>query len=101
VLLDDAPLIFREFVTQEEIPLATIFREVMEFHRHLVEVRQTDELSSSQRFGGIQVISPVELIGMKVMSLVRGAGRPKGGTDFGDVQIRRGACGRSTPVHEC
>lgn len=55
-------------------------------NRHLVDVRQTDELPSSQRFGEIQVIAPVELIGMKVMSLVRRAGRPKAGTDFVDVQ---------------
>jgi hypothetical protein len=31
VLLADAPLTFREFVTHEEVPLATIFREVLEF----------------------------------------------------------------------
>ena len=31
MLLADAPLTFREFVTQEEVPLATIFREVLEF----------------------------------------------------------------------
>lgn len=160
MLLADAPLTFREFVTHEEIPLATIFREVMEFltdrsdavlfgahavnaycdpermtqdvvllstraaglaedlrerlgeqlhvaarvrevipgrgfrvyqlrkssNRHLVDVRQTDALPSSQRFGRIQVIAPVELIAMKVMSLVHRAGRPKAGTDLVDVQ---------------
>jgi Nucleotidyl transferase AbiEii toxin, Type IV TA system len=31
VLLADAPLTFREFVTHEEAPLASIFREVLEF----------------------------------------------------------------------
>lgn len=31
VLLADAPLTLREFVTHEEVPLATIFREVLEF----------------------------------------------------------------------
>lgn len=31
VLLGDAPLTFREFVTHEEVPLAAIFREVLEF----------------------------------------------------------------------
>jgi hypothetical protein len=31
VLLADAPLTFREFVTHEEVPLAAIFREVLEF----------------------------------------------------------------------
>jgi hypothetical protein len=55
-------------------------------NRHLVDVRQSDELPSSQRFSGIQVIVPVDLIAMKVISLVRRAGRPKAGTDFVDVQ---------------
>lgn len=160
MLLSDAPLTFREFVTHEEVPLATIFREVMEFltgradavlfgahavnaycdpermtqdvdllsthaaqlaedlrvwlgerlhvaarvrevipgrgfrvyqvrkpsNRHLVDVRQTDQLPPSQRFSGIQVIEPVDLIAMKVISLVQRAGRPKAGTDFVDVQ---------------
>src|SRR4051812_33827325 len=31
VLLADAPLTFREFVTHEGVPLAAIFREVLEF----------------------------------------------------------------------
>src|SRR4051794_6873643 len=31
VFLADAPLTFREFVTHEEVPLASIFREVLEF----------------------------------------------------------------------
>lgn len=160
MLLADAPLTFREFVTQEEVPLATIFREVLEFlagradavlfgahavnaycdpermthdvdllstraaglaedlrerlaerlriaarvrevvpgqgfrvyqlrkpaNRHLVDVRQTDTLPSSQPFLGVQVIAPAELVAMKVISLVHRAGRPKAGTDLVDVQ---------------
>lgn len=31
VLLSDAPLTFREFMTREALPLATVFREVLEF----------------------------------------------------------------------
>lgn len=160
VLLGDAPLTFREFVTHEEVPLASIFREVLEFlggradavlfgahavnaycdpermtqdvdllstrasdlaeqlrerlaerlhiavrvrevvqgqgfrvyqvrkpsNRHLVDVRQTDALPSSQQLAGICVIAPPELIAMKVISLVQRAGRPKAGTDLVDVQ---------------
>jgi hypothetical protein len=160
VLLADAPLTFREFVTEEEVPLAAIFREVLEFltgrsdvilfgahavnaycepermtqdvdllstrasglaedlrvrladrlriavrvrevvpgvgfrlyqvrqpsNRHLVDVRQTATLPSSQPMGGLRVIQPAELIAMKVISLVRRAGRPKAGTDLVDVQ---------------
>lgn len=160
VLLGDAPLTLREFVTHEEIPLATVFREVLAFlvdrpdvvvfgahavnaycvpermtqdvdllsthaadlaeqlrarlaerlrvatrvrevvpgqgyrvdqvrkptNRHLVDVRMVEALPPSQAFGGVQVIAPSELIAMKVVSLVRRAGRPKAGTDLVDVQ---------------
>ncbi len=55
-------------------------------NRHLVDVRQTDTLPSSQSFGGVQVIAPPELVAMKVISLVHRAGRPKAGTDLVDVQ---------------
>lgn len=160
LLLADAPLTLREFVTHEEIPLASIFREVLEFlagrpdaiifgahavnaycepermtqdvdllstraaelaeelrarlaerlriaarvreiitdqgyriyqvrkptNRHLVDVRHVDVLPSSQQFEGVWVIAPPELVAMKVISLVRRAGRPKAGTDLVDVQ---------------
>ncbi len=55
-------------------------------NRHLVDVRQTDALPSSQPFAGVQVIAPAELVAMKVVSLVHRAGRPKAGTDLVDVQ---------------
>ncbi len=160
LLLADAPLTLREFVTHEEIPLASIFREILDFlagrtdaiifgahavnaycepermtqdvallsthaaelaellrarlaerlriaarvreiipgqgyrvyqvrkptNRHLVDVRQIDVLPSSQPFEGVRVIAPPELVAMKVISLVRRAGRPKAGTDLVDVQ---------------
>jgi Nucleotidyl transferase AbiEii toxin, Type IV TA system len=160
VLLLDAPLTLREFVTHEEVPLAAIFREVLQFlaerpdavlfgahavnaycepermtqevdvlstgaaaladelrarlsdalhiaarvreiipgqgyrvyqirkpnNRHLVDVRQTEALPSSQPFSGVQVIAPPELVAMKVVSMVHRAGRPKAGTDLVDVQ---------------
>jgi hypothetical protein len=160
VLLADAPLSFREFVTHEEAPLAGIFREVLEFlggradvvifgahavnayceiermtqdvdllsthagqlaeelrarlaerfriavrvrevvsgqgfriyqvrkpsNRHLVDVRHVDALPASQLFESVRVVAPVELIAMKVISMVHRAGRPKSGTDLVDVQ---------------
>ena len=55
-------------------------------NRHLVDVRQTDTLPSSQQFASVWVIAPPELIAMKVISLVQRAGRPKAGTDLVDVQ---------------
>jgi hypothetical protein len=160
LLLADAPLTLREFVTHEEVPLAAVFREVLEFlagrsdaiifgahavnaycepermtqdvdllspraaelaellrarlterlriaarvreiipgqgfriyqvrkpsNRHLVDIRHTDALPPSQPFGDVRVIAPPELVAMKVISLVRRAGRPKAGTDLVDVQ---------------
>lgn len=160
LLLADAPLTLREFVTHEEIPLASIFREVLVFlvgrsdavifgahavnaycepermtqdvdvlctcaaelaeqlrerlaerlriaarvreviagqgyrvyqvrkptSRHLVDIRQVDALPPAKPFEGVQVIVPPELVAMKVISLVRRAGRPKAGTDLVDVQ---------------
>ena len=55
-------------------------------NRHLVDVRQIEALPASQQFAGVWVISPPELIAMKVISLVHRAGRPKAGTDLVDVQ---------------
>ncbi|MEI7894951.1 MAG: hypothetical protein WCI05_17780 [Myxococcales bacterium] len=52
-------------------------------NRHLVDVRQTDALPSFRTFGALRVIAPPELIAMKVLSLVRRAGRPKAGTESG------------------
>ena len=55
-------------------------------NRPLVDVRQTPHLPTSRRFEGVSVIAPPELVAMKVISLVRRAGRPKAGTDLVDVQ---------------
>ena len=55
-------------------------------NRDLVELRQADVLPPSQPFGELRVIAPPELVAMKVLSLVRRAGRPKAGTDLVDVQ---------------
>lgn len=55
-------------------------------NRQLVDVRHIEALPPSQPFEGVQVIAPPELVAMKVVSLVRRAGRPKAGTDLVDVQ---------------
>jgi predicted nucleotidyltransferase len=55
-------------------------------NRHLVDVRHTATLPSSQQFSGVWVIAPPDLIAMKVISMVHRAGRPKAGTDLVDVQ---------------
>lgn len=55
-------------------------------NRHLVDIRHVDALPSSQEIAGISVVAPPDLIAMKVLSLVKREGRPKGGTDLVDLQ---------------
>ena len=55
-------------------------------NRQLVDVRQAARLPASRRFEGVLVTAPPELVAMKVISMVRRAGRPKAGTDLVDVQ---------------
>ena len=55
-------------------------------NRQLVGVRQAARLPASRRFGGVLVTAPPELVAMKVIRMVRRAGRPKAGTDLVDVQ---------------
>jgi hypothetical protein len=160
VLELDAPLTFREFMTQEDLPLATIFREIFTFlsgrsdavlfgaqavnaysetermthdvdvlstdaatlaesirahlaerfhiavrvqavasqsgyrvyqvrspkNRHLVDVRSTDTLPQWRQIGGIRVIDPVDLMALKVVSVVARHGRPKADTDRADLR---------------
>lgn len=159
MLLFDAPLTFREFMTDEKLPLATIFREVLgalrgrrdvvlfgaqavnawceparmtadvdllstqaekvagelRMHlsskfrvamrvrevvpggfrlyqqrkpknRHLVDVRQVEELPAFRLVGGLQVAAPAELLAMKVTALAKRAASPKGDTDRADLR---------------
>lgn len=158
MLLADAPLTLREFMTHEALPLATIFREVLAFvatrrdavvhgahavnayaepermtadidllstdapslaadlrallaerfrmavrvrevvpgayrifqlreprNRRLIDVRQVAELPPRRMFEGVQVVEPLELVAMKVLSMVARQGREKGLTDLVDL----------------
>jgi Nucleotidyl transferase AbiEii toxin, Type IV TA system len=160
VLLSDAPLTFREFMTGEPLPLASVFEEVFKFlvrrpdailfgahavnaycepermtqdvdllsmnaaalaedvrahlaatlhiaarvrevvpehgyrvfqirkpkNRHLVDVRQVDELPSNRLIGGVRVIEPADLAAMKTIAMTERRHRPKGSTDLTDLQ---------------
>ena len=50
-------------------------------NRHLMDIRQADELPDSQEIEGIQVMAPIELIASKVVAYFRRRGKPKAGTD--------------------
>lgn len=54
-------------------------------NRHLVDIRQIHGLPHCQTIGGLQVIAPIELIAMKVVSMVARPHTPKGLTDEADV----------------
>ena len=54
-------------------------------NRHLVDIRQIHELPHCEVVDGLQVITPVELIAMKVVSMVARPHTPKGLTDEADV----------------
>ena len=163
MLLLDGPLTLREHMSHEELPLATLFREVFEFirsredavlfgahavnvyctpermtqdvdvlsthgaafaedlrahlgakfhvavrvrevragggglgfrvyqvrspkNRHLVDVRHVSEFPPCETVEGIRVVTPGELVAMKVMAVGRRGQRPKGGTDTADLR---------------
>lgn len=54
-------------------------------NRHLVDVRHTDELPKCQRIEQILVVSPSELLSMKVISMMARENTPKGLTDEVDI----------------
>ncbi|WP_394820888.1 hypothetical protein [Pendulispora albinea] len=159
MLLFDGPLTFREFMTHEEVPLATVFREVLtylvgredavlfgaqavnayceparmtedvdvlstqaaglaealrahlaaRFHmamrvrevvaetgfrvyqlrkpknRHLVDVRQVERLPEYRMIDGVRVLTPVELMALKTVSIAHRGGREKGLSDRLDL----------------
>lgn len=160
MLIADAPLTFREFMTNEALPLASIFREIFVFltkrhdvvlfgahavnaycepermtqdvdllstnaaalaedlrahlaatfhvavrvrevvpkvgfriyqvqkpkNRHLVDVRQEPTLPAHRVVDGVCVVEPIELVAMKVNAMTQRIHRPKGSTDFTDLQ---------------
>lgn len=56
-------------------------------NRHLVDVRPVDSLPSAQRFEGVFVLAPPELIASKVISYHRRLGKPKSFTDRRDIAM--------------
>jgi hypothetical protein len=96
----DGPLTFREFMTHEELPLATIFREVLTYLR-----RRTDavlfgahavnawcepaRMTADVDVMSVEAATLVEdlrgLVAMKVVSIAARDGKPKALTDRVDV----------------
>jgi hypothetical protein len=56
-------------------------------NRHLVDVRQVDQLPPAQRIEGILVVTPPELIARKLLAYRRRRGQPKSGTDWRDLAV--------------
>lgn len=56
-------------------------------NRHLVDLRQIDELPEAQIIENIRVLSPAELIASKVVSYHSRRGKPKAGTDWRDLAM--------------
>lgn len=54
-------------------------------NRHLVDIRQIPELPSCRTIDSLQVIAPIELIAMKVVSMAARPHSPKGLTDHADL----------------
>jgi hypothetical protein len=51
----------------------------------LVDVRQVDVLPPYTEIEGVKVLTPLELLASKVISLARRKGKPKAGTDWRDI----------------
>ncbi|MDQ3373547.1 MAG: nucleotidyl transferase AbiEii/AbiGii toxin family protein [Acidobacteriota bacterium] len=56
-----------------------------EGNRHLVDLRQVDELPQTQTIENVLVLSPAELIASKIVSYHSRRGKPKAGTDYRDL----------------
>lgn len=56
-------------------------------NRHLVNIRQIDQLPHTRQISEIQVITPPNLIASKVISYHRRQGKPKSGTDWRDLAM--------------
>ncbi len=56
-------------------------------NRHLVDIRQVEQLPHTQQIADIQVITPANLIASKVISYHRRRGKPKSGTDWRDLAM--------------
>ncbi len=58
-----------------------------EGNRHLVDLRQVDELPQTQTIENVLVLSPAELIASKIVSYHSRRGKPKAGTDWRDLAM--------------
>lgn len=56
-------------------------------NRHLVDIRQIEQLPQTQQIADVQVLSPVELIASKIISYHHRRGKPKSGTDWRDIAM--------------
>jgi hypothetical protein len=56
-------------------------------NRHLVDVRQVDELPEAQRIEQVLVMAPAALVASKVISYYQRKGKPKAGTDWRDLAM--------------
>lgn len=58
-----------------------------EGNRHLVDIRQVNELPQTEKIENLLVLSPAELIASKVISYNSRRGKPKAGTDWRDLAV--------------
>jgi len=56
-------------------------------NRHLVDIRLVTSLPPSQRISQVLVVSPEELIALKVIAYHLRRGQPKSGTDWRDIAM--------------
>jgi hypothetical protein len=56
-------------------------------NRHLVDIRQSDILPANQLIAEIRVLTPVELMAQKVISVAARSALPKGDTDRRDLKM--------------
>jgi Nucleotidyl transferase AbiEii toxin, Type IV TA system len=62
-----------------------IYQTRKEGNRHLVDLRNVDELPTTETIENVLVLSPLELIASKVISYHSRKGKPKSGTDWRDI----------------
>lgn len=64
-----------------------VYQTRKEGNRHLVDVRQIENFPDTQTIEDVQILSPLELIASKVISLHSRKGKPKAGTDWRDLAV--------------
>ncbi len=64
-----------------------IYQVRSEGNRHLIDLRQIDELPQTQTIENVLVLSPAELIASKIISYHSRRGKPKAGTDWRDLAV--------------